>query len=64
MAGLLGAKKAPGIGGRLLYQREKRKNKGKIAGLSDSKGASFDAELAGKRSKARYLWLNQPQMGV
>lgn len=51
MAGLLGAKKAPGIGGRLLYQREKRKNKGKIAGLSDSKGASFDAELAGKRSK-------------
>jgi hypothetical protein len=50
--GLLGHKKAPGIGGRLLYEREKRKTKGRIAGLSNSQGASFDSERAGKRSQS------------
>jgi hypothetical protein len=52
MAGLLDMKKAPGIGGRLLYEREKRKTKGRIAGLSNSKGASFDSERAGKQSQS------------
>lgn len=51
MAGLLGMKKAPGIGGRLLYERNKRKNKGKLPGLTDSKGGTFDTALAGKQSK-------------
>jgi len=50
--GLLGHKKAPGIGGRLLYEREKRKTKGRIAGLSNSQGASLDSERAGKRSQS------------
>lgn len=52
MAGLLGLKNAPGIGGRLLYEREKKRNKGKLPGLSNSKGGRFDSERAGKLSKS------------